>query len=60
MSGSLSRRSFVFAGLVASLLPGYALAQAGLRDALRQGGHVIYFRHGATTWSGIDNIEWPR
>ena len=29
-------------------------------DALRNGEHVIYFRHGATTWSGIDRIEWPR
>jgi broad specificity phosphatase PhoE len=21
---------------------------------------VVYFRHGATTWSGVDRIEWPR
>ena len=27
---------------------------------LSEGGHVIYFRHAATTWSGIDRIEWPR
>ena len=25
-----------------------------------QGGLVVYFRHGATTWSGVDQIEWPR
>jgi len=28
--------------------------------ALQQGGHVVYFRHAATTWSGVDRIEWPR
>ena len=28
--------------------------------ALRGGGHVVYFRHAATTWSGVDRIEWPR
>ncbi|KIT15164.1 histidine phosphatase family protein [Jannaschia aquimarina] len=28
--------------------------------ALREGGHVVYFRHAATQWSGIDRIEWPR
>ena len=30
------------------------------RDALLAGELVIYFRHGATTWMGIDRIEWPR
>ncbi|MEM9794181.1 MAG: histidine phosphatase family protein, partial [Pseudomonadota bacterium] len=35
-------------------------AQQDLRGALRRGGQVIYFRHGATTWSGVDRIEWPR
>ena len=29
-------------------------------DALQGGGHVVYFRHGATTRSGVDRIEWPR
>lgn len=28
--------------------------------ALQDGGHVVYFRHAATTRSGIDRIEWPR
>lgn len=27
---------------------------------LEHGGFVIYFRHGATTWSGVDRLEWPR
>ncbi len=30
------------------------------RDALLAGELVIYFRHGATTWMGIDRIDWPR
>ncbi|MCV3273474.1 histidine phosphatase family protein [Roseobacter sinensis] len=39
------------------------LAQATPREiiaALREGGHVIYFRHAATTWSGVDRVDWPR
>ena len=28
--------------------------------ALRAGGVVLYLRHGATTWSGYDQLEWPR
>jgi broad specificity phosphatase PhoE len=27
---------------------------------VEDGGHVVYFRHAATQWSGIDRIEWPR
>lgn len=27
---------------------------------LASGGFVIYFRHGATTWSGVDRLDWPR
>lgn len=58
MVSAVSRRTFLKVGLSALAAP--AFAQTGLRDDLRQGGHVIYFRHGATTWSGIDSIEWPR
>lgn len=36
------------------------LAAAELLHALRQGGLVVYFRHGATTWSGVDQVDWPR
>lgn len=55
----------------AFLLAAAALPLAGCADAqapapsdpfpeLQQGGHVVYFRHAATQWSGIDRIEWPR
>lgn len=41
-----------------------AFARDASRDeifqALRGGGHVVYFRHAATTRSGVDRIEWPR
>lgn len=33
---------------------------AELVAALKGGGLVVYFRHGATTRSGVDRIEWPR
>ncbi|MFD0860495.1 histidine phosphatase family protein [Roseovarius aquimarinus] len=56
----LPRRRFLALGAAALLLPSAALARPALREALRRGGHVIYFRHGATTWSGIDHIDWPR
>lgn len=56
----MNRREFLKLN-AASLIPATpVLAQSGLRDQMRSGGHVIYFRHGATTWSGIDRIEWPR
>lgn len=53
---------FVFLLTASVLLPSSARAQSPreIIDALRSGGHVVYFRHGATTWSGIDRIEWPR
>ncbi|MEM9140914.1 MAG: histidine phosphatase family protein [Pseudomonadota bacterium] len=37
--------------------PGVASAK---QPMLRKGGYAIYFRHAATTWSGVDRIEWPR
>ena len=30
------------------------------RRILSNGRAVVYFRHGATTWSGIDQLDWPR
>ena len=30
------------------------------RALLARGEAVVYFRHGATTWSGIDQLDWPR
>lgn len=67
---SVSRRGFLLGlgavGLVASapsLVSQSAYAQASTADIiaeLQEGGLVVYFRHGATTWSGVDRIEWPR
>lgn len=37
-----------------------ASVSAKTREALLAGELVVYFRHGATTWSGIDQIDWPR
>ena len=34
--------------------------QRGVFPDLENGGYVIYFRHGATTWMGVDRLEWPR
>ena len=61
MADRISRRTalgLIGAGFVAAPLRGFA--DEALRGALREGGHVIYFRHAATTWSGVDRIEWPR
>lgn len=31
-----------------------------LMEAIKGAGVIVYFRHGATTWSGYDKLEWPR
>ncbi|MGB0695897.1 MAG: histidine phosphatase family protein [Rhodospirillaceae bacterium] len=56
--------------MISALAPGQAQAQSlaqtqsaapgDLLRALQQGGLVVYFRHAATTWSGVDSIDWPR
>jgi phosphohistidine phosphatase SixA len=47
--------------LVSALVsPVDAQAPSEIIAALKDGGHVVYFRHAATTRSGIDRIEWPR
>lgn len=62
----LSRRRFLLlAGSGLVLLPGCGLPGSGAGaalpvEALRQGGHVIYFRHGATDWQGNDSPRMPR
>ena len=53
------------AGVLALMAPRLAQARAAASPAaivaaLRRGGHVVYFRHAATTRSGVDRIEWPR
>ncbi|MEM1389327.1 MAG: histidine phosphatase family protein [Pseudomonadota bacterium] len=47
--------------MVLSAAPQSVVAQeARARDLLQRGEAVVYFRHGATTHSGVDRIEWPR
>lgn len=63
--GTVSRRrllvSITVLAAAAPLMPVAARAAlADARDLLSRGEAVVYFRHGATTWSGIDRIEWPR
>ncbi|MEL6978958.1 MAG: histidine phosphatase family protein [Pseudomonadota bacterium] len=64
-----SRRAFLgglsAVGAFALAAPGSAqalpaAARADARAALRAGEAAVYFRHAATTWSGVDRIEWPR
>ena len=63
---SITRRRVLILGAAAALLPACVSAQTPRADlppltaALLDGGHVVYFRHAATTWSGVDRIEWPR
>lgn len=54
----MHRRRLLMLALAGAACP--AFASTALIDALRDGGHVVYFRHAATTWSGIDSIDWPR
>ena len=44
--------------LAGAPLPAAADAR-GLADDLREGGHVIYFRHAATDWSQRDRVTGP-
>lgn len=65
---AFSTRRTILGSLLAlgcgGLLPRPARAEGALRaellDALRRGGTVVYFRHGATDKGGVDRIEWPR
>ncbi|MEO1679603.1 MAG: histidine phosphatase family protein [Pseudomonadota bacterium] len=57
----LGRRAFLAMGVGAAASPSLlSAAPTDMIQALQTGGHVIYFRHAATTWSGVDRIEWPR
>ncbi|WP_237072697.1 histidine phosphatase family protein [Pseudaestuariivita rosea] len=60
LNRTLSRRTALLGLASVVALPVAGTARADTLDRLRAGGQVIYFRHGATTWSGIDRIEWPR
>ena len=61
-----TRRSILAFGVsavIAATLPlpkAFAESAPAWLDALRRGELVVYFRHAATTWSGVDRIEWPR
>jgi phosphohistidine phosphatase SixA len=68
MPSSIHRRAF-FAGVGAFAIaawPGLrpVEARAAISSdslaSLRSGNLVVYFRHAATTWSGVDQIDWPR
>lgn len=57
----MKRRGFLYlsaAGLVGACATGRA--EAPVFDALKSGGHVIYFRHAATDRRGVDLPDWPR
>jgi phosphohistidine phosphatase SixA len=57
---SITRRHMLAGSFAILATPSLARAQQNVINALKAGGYVIYFRHAATTWSGIDRIEWPR
>lgn len=65
-SRPLSRRAVLVAGLAMPLLASLpACAQSSDKDhvllrALKDGGLIVYFRHGATDRGGVDNINLPR
>lgn len=69
MNRRLERRALlcglaVLAALTIALPSGARASSAPVseqtRAALLAGELAIYFRHAATTWSGVDRIEWPR
>ena len=68
MSGKLERRGFLRIAAWGALAVGFpvssraqgATLSKNVLKALKAGELAIYFRHAATTWSGIDRIEWPR
>jgi len=55
----ISRRRLLTTMLAASAgLPSATIgAPSGPVPGLEQGGYVIYFRHGATTWYGVDRLD---
>ena len=57
----MKRRVFLGALALFPALPALAdLPDDRAQAALRRGEAVVYVRHGATTHSGVDRIEWPR
>ncbi|MEL6284306.1 MAG: histidine phosphatase family protein [Pseudomonadota bacterium] len=69
MRNDLERRAFlrgmIALGALSIASPALAHRHADVlskvtRARLLSGDLAIYFRHAATTWSGVDRIEWPR
>jgi phosphohistidine phosphatase SixA len=56
----LTTLSFVLLARVPAVDAASPSERADLVTALRRGGLVVYFRHGATNRSGIDQVDWPR
>lgn len=57
----MRRRDFIATSLAFAVTATSARgSRAAAVDLLVAGQAVVYFRHAATTWSGIDQIEWPR
>ena len=56
----MDRRSFLLSGLGLLAACSAPNQQARVFDALKSGGHVIYFRHAATDRRGVDMPDWPR
>ncbi len=55
------RRSVILGALAAGIAGcTRTAAPPDVTRTLQGGGHVIYFRHGATTWQGRDSQHWPR
>ncbi len=57
----MKRRHFLMASCAAGIAGCASLGEsADVFDALKSGGHVIYFRHAATDRRGVDMPDWPR
>ena len=57
----MNRRHFILGSATASLTAcSGATLESNQLNALKSGGHVIYFRHAATTFKGVDKVSWPR
>ena len=56
VAASMAMLGAAFVAIAARADDGVETILAELAD----GGEVVYFRRAATTWSGVDRIEWPR
>ena len=56
----MKRRQVLLAGGAAFLAACATQTDDAIFQALKSGGHVIYFRHAATDRSGVDMPDWPR